>query len=211
MPGGQATGDVVEDPDPVLYEPEQSGVPDEPVAVRHATAPNDRAQRQHDAAHVVAAADAQPRAQGHGRAAHVPRPSRGHGRMHGNADQARRGPGQRAGQAVTQPPGVLAVTVVRRGRGPSSSCRRRNNGRRGGDRIARAVNQVNSVAGIFPIQKARAFLGSRVIPLTELVKLSFSFFSSFISSLASSPDRPTDRPSQSHTPRAPETSHRTFT
>lgn len=144
VPGGQATGDVVQDPDPVLHEPEQPGVPDEPVAVRHATAPDDCAQRQHDAAHVVAAADAQPRAEGHGRAAHVPRPPRRHGRVHGNADQARRGPGQRARQAVAQPPGVLAVTVVWRGRGPPSSRRRRS----GESHRARAANQVNCVAGM---------------------------------------------------------------
>lgn len=31
--------------------------------------------------------------------------------MHGNAHQARRGPGQRAGETLAQPPGVLAMTA----------------------------------------------------------------------------------------------------
>lgn len=53
----QAAGDVLEDPDPVLHEPEECRVPGEPVAVRHATTPDDSAQWQHDQAHVVAAAD----------------------------------------------------------------------------------------------------------------------------------------------------------
>lgn len=111
MPRGQAAGDVVENPHPVLHEPEERRVPGEPVAVRDPTAPHDRAQRQHDQAHVVAAADAQPHSQGDGRAAHVPWPVGGHGRVHRDADQARGGSGQRAGQAVAQPPGVLAVTI----------------------------------------------------------------------------------------------------
>jgi len=38
--------------------------------------------------------------------------------VHGNAHQARRGPGQRAGETVAQPPGVLAMTAnVSRGCG----------------------------------------------------------------------------------------------
>lgn len=132
MPRSQAAGDVLEDPDPVLHEPEERRVPGEPVAVRHATAPDDRAQRQHDQAHVVAAADPQPHTQGGRRAAHVPRPARGHGRVHGNAHQARRGPGQRAGETFAQPPGVLAMTAnVGRGRGSRlGMSMRRSSGRR---------------------------------------------------------------------------------
>lgn len=96
MPRSQAAGDVLENPDPVLHEPEERRVPGEPVAVRHATAPDDRAQRQHDQAHVVAAANSEPHTQGGRRSTHVPRPPCGHGCVHGNAHQARRGPGQRA-------------------------------------------------------------------------------------------------------------------
>lgn len=110
--GSQAAGDVLEDPDPVLYEPEEPGVPGEPLAMRDATAPHDRAQRKHDQAHVVAPADAEPHTQGHRRPAHIPRAARRHGRVHGNADQARRRVGERAGQTVAQSQGVLAMTTV---------------------------------------------------------------------------------------------------
>lgn len=120
MPGSQAAGDVFEDPDPVLHEPEEPGIPGEPLAVRHATAQDDRAQREHDQAHVVAATDPESHTQGHRRPAHVSRAARGHGRVHGNADQARRRVGERAGQTVAQPQGVFAMTTVN-GRRPSSS------------------------------------------------------------------------------------------
>jgi len=111
VPRSQAAGDVFKDPDPVLHEPEERRVPGELVAVRDTTAPNDRAQRQHDQTHVVAAADPQPYTQGSRRAAHVPRPVSGHRRVHGNAHQARRGAGQCAGETVAQPPCVLAMTT----------------------------------------------------------------------------------------------------
>jgi len=96
VPRSQAAGDVLEDFDPVLHEPEERRVPGEPVAVCHATAPDDCAQRQHDQAHVVTASDSQPHTQGGRRSAHVPWPPCGHGCVHGDAHQARRGPGQRA-------------------------------------------------------------------------------------------------------------------
>lgn len=112
VPGGAAAGHVVQGADPVLHEPQEPGVPVEPVAVCDAAAPDDRAQRQHDQAHGVAAPDAQSHTEGDGRAAHVPRAAGRHGRVHGDADPARGGAGQRAGQAVAQPPGVLAMTAV---------------------------------------------------------------------------------------------------
>lgn len=111
MPGSPTAGDLLQDPDPVLHEPEEPGVPGEPVPVRHATAPDDRAQRQHGQTHVVAATDAQSHTQGGRRAVHVPRSARGHGRAHRDAHPTRGGPGQRAGEAAAQPSGVLAMTV----------------------------------------------------------------------------------------------------
>lgn len=65
MPRSQAASDVLENPDPVLHEPEKPGIPSKPVAVCHATAQDDRAQRQHDQAHVVSAADPKPNTQGY--------------------------------------------------------------------------------------------------------------------------------------------------
>lgn len=100
VPGSQAAGDVIQDPDSVLHEPEGRGVPSELVAVRDATAPHDRAQRQYDQAHVVTAADAQPHTQGDGRVAYVSRAADRRGRVHGDTDQARGRTGQRAGQTI---------------------------------------------------------------------------------------------------------------
>lgn len=111
MPRSQAAGDVLENPDPVLHEPEESRVPGEPVTVRDAIAQDDRAQRQHDQAHVVAAADPESHTQGDRRAAHVPRAADRHGRVYRDAHQARRRAGQRAGETPAQSPGVLAMTV----------------------------------------------------------------------------------------------------
>lgn len=111
MPRSQAAGDVFENPDPVLHEPEKPRVPGEPVAVRDATAQDDRAQRKHDQTHVVAAPDPESHTQGHRRAAHVPRAADRHGRVYRDAHQARRRIGQRAGETLAQPPGILAVTV----------------------------------------------------------------------------------------------------
>lgn len=111
MSRSQAAGHVLENPDPVLHEPEKPGIPGQPDAVRDATAQDDRAQRQHDQAHVVSAADPQSNIEGHRRVAHVPRSSGGHGRVHGDAYQTRGRVGKRVGETVAQSEGVLAMTL----------------------------------------------------------------------------------------------------
>lgn len=95
----------------MLHEPEKSGIPVQPVAVRDAIAQDDRAQRQHGQAHVVTAADPQSNTESHRRVAYVPRSSDRHRRVHGDAYQTRRRTGERVGETFAKSPGVLTMTI----------------------------------------------------------------------------------------------------
>lgn len=57
MSGSQAAGNVLENPNPMLYESKKPGVPGEPLTMHYATTKNDRAQRKHDQAYVITPAD----------------------------------------------------------------------------------------------------------------------------------------------------------
>lgn len=100
MPRSQAIGDILENLDPVLHEPEKLRIPGKPVAVRDTTAQDDRTQRKHDQAYVIAVTDPEPHTEGDRRATHLPRSTERYGRVHRVTHKTRRRVSQRAGKTL---------------------------------------------------------------------------------------------------------------